>query len=74
MTVLCCAVSIYAGPDLFRRVQTVVISSIKLQAEQADGRLSREVLEGLGGGQGGGGGGRKGPYSIAPSAPDPVLH
>lgn len=47
MTVLCCAVSIYAGPDLFRRVQTVVISSIKLQAEQADGRVSQEVLEGL---------------------------
>lgn len=71
MTVLCCAVSIYAGPDLFRPVQTVVISSIKLQAEQADGRVSQEALEGLGGS---GGGGRKGPYSIAPSAPDPVLH
>lgn len=60
MTVLCCAVSIYAGPDLFRRVQTVVISSIKLQAEQADGRVSREVLEGgrKGEGEGGKEGGR----------------
>lgn len=58
MTVLCCAVSIYAGPDLFRRVQTVVISSIKLQAEQADGRVSREVLEG--GRKGGWGGGKEG--------------
>lgn len=50
------------GADLFRLVQTALISSIKLQAKQADGQSAKRYCS------------KEGALSVPLSAPAPVLH
>lgn len=63
MTIFCCCMSTHVQwADLFRLVQMVLISSIKLQAKQADGQSARRYWS------------KDGALSVALSAPAPALH